>query len=209
MDQRGVDFFISYTSTDASWAEWIAWVLEEAKYRTKIQAWDFLVGANFVLEMHRALMEASRTIAVLSRDYLKSHFAAPEWAAAFAKDPDGWKRSLVPVRVKECPAEGLLKGIIYIDLVGKDEDEAEQALLNGVSGKRKKPASRPSFPGAPTHAQAKKRPQFPGNQRPDSMARATAQVPRAYMPDLRRPPSDLDKRRFMQSTFEAIVRHDG
>jgi hypothetical protein len=56
--------------------------------------------AVFVLEMQRAAAAAERTIALLSPDYLKSRFAAPEWAAAFEQDPEGMKRSLIPVRVQ-------------------------------------------------------------------------------------------------------------
>ena len=55
------DFFISYTSADKSWAEWIAYVLEEAGIQVIIQAWDFRPGSNFVLEMQRAAAEADRT----------------------------------------------------------------------------------------------------------------------------------------------------
>jgi hypothetical protein len=36
-----IDFFISYTGKDKAWAEWIAWELEAASYKTIIQAWDF------------------------------------------------------------------------------------------------------------------------------------------------------------------------
>jgi hypothetical protein len=32
------DFFISYTSADLAWAEWIAWELEDVGYTTLIQA---------------------------------------------------------------------------------------------------------------------------------------------------------------------------
>lgn len=32
------DFFISYTGVDRPWAEWIAYVLEEEGFTTKIQA---------------------------------------------------------------------------------------------------------------------------------------------------------------------------
>ncbi len=60
------DFFISYTQADRQWAEWIAWVLEEAGYTTLIQAWDFQPGANFVARMDEATQVAERTIAVLS-----------------------------------------------------------------------------------------------------------------------------------------------
>jgi hypothetical protein len=49
------DFFISYTGADEPWAEWIAFELEGASYTTRIQAWDFHAGSNFVMHMQRAL----------------------------------------------------------------------------------------------------------------------------------------------------------
>ncbi|MBE9013271.1 toll/interleukin-1 receptor domain-containing protein [Pseudanabaenaceae cyanobacterium LEGE 13415] len=96
------DFFVSYNQNDRAFAEWIAWILEEAGHPVKIQAWDFRAGGNFVLDMDRAATEAEITIAVLSDTYLKSGFTRSEWAAAFAQDPTGEKRKLIPVRVKEC-----------------------------------------------------------------------------------------------------------
>ena len=46
------DFFISYTKADQSWAEWIAWQLENVGgYTTVIQAWDFHAGSNFISAM--------------------------------------------------------------------------------------------------------------------------------------------------------------
>src|SRR5882672_7993581 len=96
------DFFISYNKADRQWAEWIAWQLEEAGYSVVIQAWDFLPGENFALNMHRAAQEVQRTIAVLSETYLSSLYTQPEWAAAFAQDPTSTRRSLLPVRVREC-----------------------------------------------------------------------------------------------------------
>jgi hypothetical protein len=56
------DFFISYTKADGAWAEWIAWTLEAAGYSTVIQAWDFLPGKNFAIEMEAALDRARRMI---------------------------------------------------------------------------------------------------------------------------------------------------
>jgi hypothetical protein len=106
------DFFISYTRTDRGWAEWIAWTLEAQGYSTIIQAWDFRPGANFVLEMERATAEAQKTLVVLSQDYLNAAFTQSEWAAAFARDPLGRNRSLIPIRVKECKPEGLLGPIV-------------------------------------------------------------------------------------------------
>ncbi len=140
------DFFISYNRADKQWAEWIAWTLEEAGYSVVIQAWDFRPGGNFVLEMQRAAAESQKTIAVLSESYLKASYTQPEWAAAFASDPESLKRKLIPVRVKECQPEGLLRPIVYVDLVGLAESDAKQALLNALEP-RVKPEQKPGFPG--------------------------------------------------------------
>src|SRR5437762_8079932 len=68
------DFFISYTSIDAPWAEWIAAELEYAGYTTIIQSWDFRPGSNFLSEMDNAIKVAERTIAVLSPKYFDSDY---------------------------------------------------------------------------------------------------------------------------------------
>ncbi len=140
------DFFISYNSADKNRAEWIAWQLEDAGYTIVIQAWDFGPGQNFVLAMQKAATEAKQTIAVLSSDYVAATFTAPEWAAAFAQDPTGEKKLLIPIRVRQVELTGLLKPIVYIDLVGIiDKNEARRQLLQGVSGRRKKPQIEPDF----------------------------------------------------------------
>jgi TIR domain len=123
------DFFISYTSADRVWAEWIAWQLEDAGYQVKIQAWDFSPGGNFVVEKQKAAMECERTIAVFSPNYFLSEFAEAEWAAAFRLDPTGKNEKLIPVRIDDCQPPGLLGSIIYIDLVKLDETTARDRRL--------------------------------------------------------------------------------
>jgi len=141
------DFFVSYTGNDRTWAEWVAWVLEEAGYTVVIQAWDFRPGGNFVLDMQRATIDAERTIAVLSALYLEKPFPQPEWAAAFAQDPTSNQRKLIPVRVEDCSPLGLLAQIVYVDVFDCEESEAQQRLLSAVTEGRMKPAERPRFPG--------------------------------------------------------------
>ncbi len=136
------DFFISYTQADRDWAVWIAWVLEAAGFTTKNQAWDFAAGSNFILEMDKAAAEAERTIAVLSPEYLVSHFGRIEWAAALAQ-----KKELLPVRVREVEVTGLLAGIVYTDLVGSAAETARTRLLAAARKERPKPLTAPPFPG--------------------------------------------------------------
>jgi hypothetical protein len=97
----GGDFFIGYTGSNEPWAEWIAWCLEAAGYTVFLRKWDFLPGPNFVLGMDVAVKKAGATLAVLSREYLDAKFPPAEWTAAFATDPIGGRRSLIPIRVEE------------------------------------------------------------------------------------------------------------
>lgn len=145
------DFFISYTSADVEWAEWIASELEP-EWTTVLQAWDFDAGNNFVLEMQRAAHMADKTIVVLSQAFLDADFTQPEWAAAFASDPTGIGRKLIPVRVAECEPEGMLKAVVYIDLVGLDAKAAAQKLIGSLQPGRKKPLTPPPFPGSSERA---------------------------------------------------------
>jgi tetratricopeptide (TPR) repeat protein len=156
------DFFISYTSVDHQWAEWIAWQLEEAGYSTVLQAWDFRPGSNFVLDMHRAAAEAKHTITVLSPDYLNALYTQPEWATAFARDPTGEMGLMLPIRVHRCELNGLLSQIVYIDLEGLREQEAREVLLQGVQCERVKPTTSPKFP-IETRSAINSRPRFPGS----------------------------------------------
>lgn len=174
------DFFISYTQADRAWAEWIAWVLEAARQTTKIQAWDFGPGRNFVVEMDTAAREAERTLLVLSPDYLASRFGKAEWAAAFAKDPTGEKGTILPVRVREVEVDGLLGPIVYVDLVGLEEAAARERLLAGLARGRSKPVEPPIFPGG-------RRPRFPASISPGASWSVTPKRPPASPPPIWKP----------------------
>jgi hypothetical protein len=96
--------------------------------------------------MQEVMAESDLTIAVLSEHYLKAEFTQSEWAAAFARDPTGKNRKLIPVRVDKCHLPPVLSEIIYIDLGGRAEQDAERALLDGLKPTGK-PAQPPAFPG--------------------------------------------------------------
>ena len=137
--------FISYNGADRTWAEWIAWALEEDGYKVVIQAWDFRPGSNFVVEMDRAAAGTDKTVLVLSDNYLRAEFTHPEWAAAFARDPRGLERRVVPVQIAPCSSTGLLAQVVPVDLFGLSESAARQRLLQAFA-ERGKPAQAPAFP---------------------------------------------------------------
>ncbi|WP_086666401.1 toll/interleukin-1 receptor domain-containing protein [Lentzea kentuckyensis] len=153
------DFFISYTAVDETWAQWIAWELEQANYTVFLQAWDFTSGSRFVHEMQRAVQMGRRTIAVLSGAYAQSRFAAPEWEEAWRADPGGDERKLLVFRVEDCERPGLLAQLVSDDLFDVSEEVARSRLLAAVRQGRRKPPVPPNFPAseAPTEPQP-----FPG-----------------------------------------------
>jgi hypothetical protein len=156
------DFFVSYTRSDRAWAEWVAWVLEEAGFRVLVQAWDFPPGSNWVAGMDNGVRRAGRTVAVLSDAYSRSVYGAAEWRAAWAGDPAGAARKLLVVRVEDCDRPGLLAQIVSIDLFDRSEDDARTELVDAatlaVSGRRAKPAVAPPFPASRA---VPERPSFP------------------------------------------------
>lgn len=155
-NQAQADFFVSFSGRDKEWADWIAWTIDDAGYSVIYQPWNFEPGTNFVLQMNKAARSCT-TIAVLSENYLSSNFTQPEWAAAFAADPTGFKKKLIPIRISECNLKGtLLSQIVYIDLVGIfDQATAKQIILDGLKGY--KPSEAPEYPST-----SGKAPPFPG-----------------------------------------------
>jgi hypothetical protein len=158
------DFFVSYTQADRAWAEWIAWILEEDGRRVLIQAWDFVPGSNWIQSMQEGAARAERTIAVLSRAYLQSVFGGAEWQAAWAEDPTGAGRKLLPIRVEDCDRLGLLRRVVAVDVFGVDEAKARARLRGAVATAlqgRGKPEEAPVFPGRGRAAPRQAR--FPGS----------------------------------------------
>ncbi|MEU4732480.1 TIR domain-containing protein, partial [Streptomyces sp. NPDC023588] len=171
---REFDFFISYSPADEPWAAWIAWTLEEAGYRTVVQAWDFVPGTNFIDFMDRGVSESVAVIAVLSRHYERSTYGRMEWQAALRASPESPERRLLTVRVDEIPIEGLLATITYVDLVGVADTDAARSLLltrvgQAVDG-HARPGRRPGFPGSASGST--RHPEQPNPARPQPSALA-------------------------------------
>jgi TIR domain len=141
------DFFISYTSSDRKWAEWVASTLESDGHTTVIQSWDFGPGCNFVVEMHNALLACRRIVLIYSPAYFESLYTQAEWAAAFAGDPAGSSRTFLPVRVRSCAPGGLLRAIVYVDLVKAREGEARRRLLLAARPPKAPRGTLSKFPG--------------------------------------------------------------
>ncbi len=162
--------FISHAAEDLAWAEWIGSTLESAGHKIILYEWDFRPGSNFILEIDRALKESDRVLALLSPAYIFSQYAQVEWAAAFAQDPAGQAQSLIPIRIAECDLDGLLPQVIYIDLLGRSQEEATVLLLEGIAGERRRPEEVAVFPGVTGQA-------IPDQEASRTLSRVTKEFP--------------------------------
>ena len=141
------DFLISYAVADRAWAEWACWVLESAGFTVVSQNWDLRPGANFIVEMHKAVQQTRKTIVLISPDYLASSYERSEWNAALTADARGETRRLLPVRIHETEISEPLRSVVHLDLVGLDEANARAALLQAVASEQTS-ATTPRRPGS-------------------------------------------------------------
>ena len=125
-DSPPYDFFVSYTGADICWAEWIASTLEAHNRSTTLAAWDFRAGGDFVTLMSQALAGSKSMLALFTPRYLNSRWTELERNAALVKD------KLIPILLEPCDIPDIFSSKIYIDLTGKSEEEARNALLQGV-----------------------------------------------------------------------------
>ncbi len=166
-------FFISRTGSDAAWAQWIAWQLEENGYEVVVQDWDFRPGENFLHSMQKALVETERTIALLSPRFFESDFTEAEWTAVYRQDPTGEKGLLLPIRLEDFEPSGLFGPRTHFDLFKFDETIASRELLAWIKRalvSRGKPDKAPAFPrtsaGKKATGTTEDAPSFPRNVPP-------------------------------------------
>lgn len=139
------DFFLSYSTRDEAIAREISAIVEGAGYSVFAQFKDFVPGSNFVREMQRGLAATSRVIALYSPDYEASGNCQAEWAAAYAADPGGAKRRLLPFLIRPTELNPLARQIVYTNLVGLGANEMKAAVLDALSRGQGPARSKESF----------------------------------------------------------------
>jgi len=124
------DVFISYTSADQAWAEWIAWVLEENGYTASAESFEAGQSRNFGQVIQRKIRQYRRVLLVLSETFLQVDVAQPENMSTV--NLGSMRHYLIPIKVEACEPTGYLGLVAGLNLVGKTETEAEQTLLEAM-----------------------------------------------------------------------------
>src|SRR5262249_40685624 len=100
-DQR--DFFISFNSADLPFADAIDAALRSDGFTTFYHPRDLGPGGNIPMWMDEALMNSVQTLALYSPDYTKDKavYSKAERYASWWQDPEGRKRKLIPILLRE------------------------------------------------------------------------------------------------------------
>ncbi|MBV1941868.1 TIR domain-containing protein [Streptomyces sp. BV286] len=135
--------FISYAEPDRSWAEWVAWELQEAGYEVQLDAWHWRTGDNQQVRFGHAV-ENGQVLALFSRAYFDARYStADHWSAVLAAGD-----RLIPVRIDDTEPPKLLRPLLALSLYGLDNESARRELLKVLRAPGR-PQDRPPFPGAP------------------------------------------------------------
>ena len=140
----GWDFFLSYSTKDEAFARFVDDVLQQAGYSVFTQFRDISPGADYVREMQRGLAGSDRLVALLSPNFVASKFCQAEWRDAYARDPSGERRKLVPLLIAPADLEPLARLIVFKSLVGLSKEAQGEAILEAI-------APRAAVPGPPKH----------------------------------------------------------
>jgi tetratricopeptide (TPR) repeat protein len=131
-----IDYFISRRGTHAALAQEVAAVLNDVGLSSFTQDHDIPFGANFIGKIHDALGRCEHFIALLNADYADSPYTRAEWTNFYPTYVEsGGERRFIVIRLEDCQPPGLMRGIVYADLVGiTDSQERRKRIIAATKG---------------------------------------------------------------------------
>lgn len=94
------DVYVSYTYTDENWAMALAENLQRLGLNVWVDQWELRPGDHWPSRLEDGLQSADTVVAVVGREWSRSHWAGEEFAAALAADRAGRLR-VIPVIVED------------------------------------------------------------------------------------------------------------
>jgi hypothetical protein len=192
------EFFISYTSKDRDWANWIGRELEVLGHVPHIDSWEVSAGGNIMEWMEKRHHEANHVLCIVSETYLKKPYSslerqAAQWAAVTARP-----NFVLPVFIEPCDAPTMFAPFKRCDLNGLGEEEARACLKSYLA-----PAAKPSHAPFPGSGKASVSAAFPGK-----VARLNSKAALSNIP-IRVPLHFIGRDDALASIERALKRYEG
>jgi tetratricopeptide (TPR) repeat protein len=139
------DYFISYTSSDRDWAQWIGKELAALAHTPHIHEWEIEGGEDIYAWMEARHDAADHVLCVVSDEYLKAPYSTLERNAALWQAAKNRTSFVLFVVVKPCRLPTLIDHISRCELFGVPE-EAARKRFREFMGRREAPETA-AFPG--------------------------------------------------------------
>jgi tetratricopeptide (TPR) repeat protein len=139
------DYFISYTSSDRDWAQWIGKELEALAHTPHIHEWEIKGGEDIYAWMEARHDAADHVLCVVSDEYLKAPYSTLERNAALWQAAKNRTSFVLFVVVKPCRLPTLIDHIRRCELYGVPEEAARTRFQEFMTS-RAAPQSA-AFPG--------------------------------------------------------------
>lgn len=123
--------FVSYTSVDRPFAEWLANTLTGRGISTWYDEWEIKVGDSIVQKLNAGLAASDFLVVVLTKASVASKWVAEELAAGHAATIEGRGVQILPVLKEECDVPPLLSHRKYADF-RHDSESGMKALVEAI-----------------------------------------------------------------------------
>ena len=130
MERR--DYFISFNSADAVFAEALDSALRSAGFTTFYFPRDLQPGGNIAVWIDEALMNSSQILALYSPDYTSETaiYSKAERYAALWQDANNAQNKLIPILLRDTALTPLIAPISHVDVRGLLPDETANRVVN-------------------------------------------------------------------------------
>jgi hypothetical protein len=129
-----MDVFISYSSRDKEWVRGeLLPCIERGGLRAFVDFRDFTPGAPSLKEMARAVKDCTKTLLVLTPDYIASEWCDLELVMGQTLSRANRDLRLIPLLRKACDKPLYVGALTHIDFTdGADQDLAWRQLLTAL-----------------------------------------------------------------------------
>ena len=142
------DIFVSYTSSDSEWAQWIALDLRTLGHTPHVHEWEIGPGHDILAWMEQHHAAADHVLCLVSDAYLKAPYSTLERNAAVWRAAKERADFVLFVMVRPCPMPALVAHFRRCEVFGLPEAAARQRFRDFMTA-RSAPAS-VVFPGQAT-----------------------------------------------------------
>ncbi|MFZ1963006.1 MAG: toll/interleukin-1 receptor domain-containing protein [Roseiarcus sp.] len=143
----GEKFFVSYTSSDREWAQWIGAELRTLGHEPFVHEWEIGAGEDIYAWMEKRHDQADHVISVVSDAYMKAPFSMLECNAALWRSAKLGQNFALLALVEPIKLPNLVDFMRRYELFGVSKDEAQKRFHEFIA--ERKALDTVMFPGRP------------------------------------------------------------